>query len=147
MIAGNVDRKEPSGEVPRQEGVQDEPDFRQGTGAKLYQVDFAPHTRGNLARVIRQNPEFRPCDVVLRKCADLVEKPRSEFVIEVLRRQALTIGIRGLEASKYVSGKLAGRGERYCHGGSMCQTSRARRIPANCQRALGGKKLRYVWRA
>lgn len=81
--------------------------------------------------------------VIFGQRADAVEEPGTGFVVEVFARDFL--GLEG-QAAQHIGAEMVRRrkiepgdrlGEGLRHG-----TSRAMRMPVNCQRASGGKKLR-----
>src|SRR3546814_7337955 len=88
--------------------------------------------------------DLEPGEVVLGLAGDLLEQLGAAAVVEVLRRQALG---RLRQAGEHVAEDVVGGGMQVGQlGNGIHSESLARRRPENCQRAVGGKKLRLLAR-
>ena len=115
-----------------------------------YSISVAPPADrgGHLAGVAVHDGQLGARQVILVELADPVEQPRALRVVKVLARQPLSraaqagehLGEHAVAAGAEVAGGRRG-GEQARH-----RTSLASRMPVNCHRASGGKKLRYVRR-
>ncbi|MNI22234.1 hypothetical protein D3C73_757860 [compost metagenome] len=106
------------------------------------------HARPHRLRDLRQHPiqqgQLGACGVVLAGVGDLLEQARAARVVEVFGRQLA----RGMRQPRHgvgkdllaAGGKVGQRLQRVLDGAH--ERSLARRMPENCQRAGGMKKLR-----
>ena len=136
IVARDVDRQ--IGACVAQD-VQQDAHLAQRAGAELDQLHVGTDQRGDLVRVGGQDAELGACRVIFRQHGDLLEQFRSRCIIEEFRADPLG---RAEEAVQQRLGEVVfglARAERD-HGGA--HTSPASRMPLNCQRADGGKKLR-----
>ena len=106
----------------------------------------------DLARVRVENLLLRARQIILGQRADLLEQRRARRVVEVAARQPL---VRRRQPFAYVGGEIGRDTARRPRPASIvpaldCEgvghidphKSCASRMPENCQRACGGKKLR-----
>ena len=92
----------------------------------------------NIVRDLGEQCFFGAGLVVLGEAGDLLEEVGAGIVVEVLRRDRL---LRPPEPFESVGGELGDSG-RQSEGRWDGHTSLASRIPLNCHRTSGGKKLR-----
>ena len=121
-----------------------------GTGAVLDDGSPRPATIGDLRRMGREQTRFRTGEVVLGLLADLLEQLRTAGVVQEYRGQLLLLLAESLEDQRDQWSRRVGRRKGRAAQDVFCVShavrSLASRIPVNCQRASGLKKLRYVAR-
>jgi hypothetical protein len=137
---GNVD-----GDIGRRrfELLKQESRFNAAAAAVFDQPAVGAQQRRHGLAVTAHDRQLGARRVILGQLADTVEQPRAGLVVEVFARDFLGLGG---QAAQHVGAKVVGRRE--VEPGDRLKESlrhgisRARRMPVNCQRASGGKKLR-----
>ena len=124
--------------------VEEAPGLEAAATAILDEQATRPQQPGHLRRVPLHDAKLGARRVILLQLRDLLEQGRADLVVEVLARQFL---LRGTQAAEHVGtelprGIIEDVGRRQLRDGVDHASSLARRMPLNCQRASGGKKLR-----
>ena len=160
---GDVDRIVKSAPLVVHGGLKQQPGLCRRSGAELKETQAPPSRRqtDHLFSITGKEFPFRPREVILRQAANLFEKARASSIVEKPGRKSFG---RPREAAIHFSahwsergiGKVADccgshrealrlrkRDERIESGSTEELQSSANRIPENCQRVSGEKKLRY----
>src|SRR5882762_2575791 len=95
-----------------------------------------PAAAAELAAVTRENVCLGACRIVLVEGANPLEQLRSRVIVEILAGNGLG---RASQSGDDIAWRSSGNGLKAETGH---ETSRARRMPMNCQVTSGGKKLR-----
>ena len=137
IVAGDIQRQI----GPRLCGLQQDAHLAERTGAELHDLGVLAHQRCDFGRMAPQKRGLGAGLVVFRQFADLVEQMRTRRVVEILCADLL--GRLGQSRDQGLGEVFNGR-RRVVYPGELGvhQISSARRMPLNCQRAAGGKKLR-----
>jgi hypothetical protein len=124
--------------------VEEAPGLEAAATAIFDEQATRPLQPGHLRRMPLHDAKLGPGRIILLQLRDLLEQGRADLVVEVLARQFL---LRGAQAAENVGtelprGSCENVGRRQLLDDVDHASSLARRIPLNCQRASGGKKLR-----
>ena len=143
MLTGDVDGTKALDAMTRLlHGLQQQTDLAQRAGAEFHQFNIGPDAAGHGVRMAFEDPQLGASGVVLGQFANGVEQRRTRHVVEVFGRNgvgSLPQTVQQVGAKSRFRDPLPGiqHGVWHQHGRSL-----AKRMPLNCQRAEGGKKLR-----
>src|SRR6266404_312763 len=115
---------------------QQEPCLLPAAAAELDDAGSVPRPRADIAAVTRENVCLGACRVVLVEGANPLEQLRSRVIVEILAGNGLGSGSQSGDDIAWRSSWNGLKAE------TGHETSRARRMPMNCQVTSGGKKLR-----
>src|SRR5436309_3453797 len=124
--------------------VEQESGLEAAAAAILDEETTRPQQFSHLCRVPFHDAKLGACWIILVQLRDLFEQGRANLVVKVLARQFL---LCGTQATDYVVSELPrirfeDLSSRQLRDGVDHSSSLAKRMPLNCQRASGGKKLR-----